>query len=39
MKKEERFVYDRTLRDIFQTIPKGIIKLLTGYEAKELLDT
>jgi predicted transposase/invertase (TIGR01784 family) len=39
MKKEERFVYDRTLREIFQTIPKGIIKLLTGYEAKELLDT
>ena len=37
--KKESFVYDRTLREIFQTIPKGIIKLLTGEEAKELLDT
>jgi hypothetical protein len=32
--KKENFVYDRTLREIFQTVPKGIIKLLTGEEAK-----
>jgi predicted transposase/invertase (TIGR01784 family) len=37
--KKEKFVYDRTLREIFQTIPKGMIKLLTGSEPKELLDT
>ena len=33
--KKENFVYDRTLREIFQTVPKGIIKLLTGEEAKQ----
>ena len=32
--KRENFVYDRTLRDLFQDIPKGLVKLLSNKEAK-----
>ena len=43
MKKEnqikEKFIYDRTIREIFQKIPKTFIKLLTNKEAVELLET
>ncbi len=35
----DRFVYDRTLRDLFQTVPKTLIKLLVGKEIKEVLET
>jgi len=37
--KKEAFVYDRTLRELFQDIPKGLIKLLSNKEAVELLET
>ena len=37
--KRENFVYDRTLRDLFQDIPKGLVKLLSNKEAKKFLDT
>ncbi len=39
MKQKEAFVYDRTLRDLFQDIPKGLVKLLSNKEAVELLET
>jgi len=32
--KNENFVYDRTLRDLFQDIPRGLVKLLSNKEAK-----
>ncbi len=35
----EDFVYDRTLRELFQTVPKTLIKLLVGKEIKEVLET
>jgi len=37
--KKEQFVYDRTIREIFQEIPVYFVKLLTNKEAKELLET
>ena len=39
MNKKEKFIYDRTLREIFQNVPKGIIKILTNKEAVEVLET
>jgi predicted transposase/invertase (TIGR01784 family) len=40
MKKEKNsFVYDRTLRELFQTVPKALIKLLVNKEIKEVLET
>ena len=39
MKREkEKFIYDRSLRELFQDIPKTLIKLLVGKEIKEILD-
>ena len=38
-KDKEAFVYDRTLRELFQDIPKGLVKLLSNKEAIELLET
>ena len=38
-KKKEQFIYDRTIREIFQEIPTTFVKLLTNKEAKELLET
>ena len=35
----ESFVYDRTLRELFQDIPRALIKLLIGKEIKEVLET
>ena len=37
--KKEPFAYDRTLRDLFQDIPKGLVKLLSNKEAVEFLET
>ena len=34
----EKFVFDRTLRELFQQIPKTFIKLLIDKEIKEILD-
>jgi predicted transposase/invertase (TIGR01784 family) len=40
MKEEKNsFVYDRTLRELFQTVPKALIKLLVNKEIKEVLET
>ena len=41
MKKEktEKFIYDRSLRELFQDVPKTLIKLLVGKEIKEILDS
>ena len=36
--KKENFVYDRTLRELFHTVPKTLIKLVIGKEIKEILD-
>jgi len=36
---KESFLYDRTLRDLFQEVPKTLIKLLVGKEIKEVLET
>ncbi len=38
-KNIEHFVYDRTIREIFQEIPTSFVKLLTNKEAIELLET
>jgi len=38
-KTKEHFIYDRTIREIFQEIPTTFVKLLTNKEAKELLET
>jgi len=38
-KKTEQFIYDRTIREIFQEIPTTFIKLLTNKDAVELLET
>jgi len=36
---EDRFIYDRTLREVLKGIPRNLVKLLTGAEGVELLDT
>ena len=36
---QESFLYDRTLRELFQEVPKTLIKLLVGQEIKEVLET
>jgi len=36
--KKEQFIYDRSLREIFQNIPQKLITILTGQEIKEILD-
>ena len=40
MKKrnQENFIYDRTLKELLQGIPKRFITMLTGHEAVKLLD-
>jgi len=40
MKKpqQENFIYDRTLKELLQGIPKRFITMLTGQEAVKLLD-
>ncbi len=40
MKKpqQENFIYDRTLKELLQGIPKRFISMLTGHEAVKLLD-
>ena len=38
-KPQEQFIYDRTIREIFQEVPTTFVKLLTNKEAKELLET
>jgi hypothetical protein len=38
MIKKEKFVYDRSLRELFGEIPKTLIKLLVNQEIKEILD-
>jgi predicted transposase/invertase (TIGR01784 family) len=36
---QEPFLYDRTLRELFQEVPRTLIKLLVGQEIKEVLET
>ncbi len=36
---KESFVYDRTLRELFQDVPRALIKLLVDKEIKEVLET
>ena len=38
MIKKEKFVYDRSLRELFGEIPKTLIKLLVNKDIKEVLD-
>jgi len=40
MKKNltENFIYDRTLKELLQGIPKQFISMLTGHKAVKLLD-
>ena len=38
MSKKEKFVYDRSLRELFGEIPKTLVKLLVNQEIKEVLD-
>ena len=38
MSKKEKFVYDRSLRELFGEIPKTLIKLLVNKDIKEVLD-
>ncbi len=38
MYQDERFVYDRTLRELFQGVPKTLIRLVVGHDIKEILD-
>jgi hypothetical protein len=35
----ESFVYDKTLRELFQDVPKTLIKLLVNQNIKEVLET
>ena len=35
MIKKEKFVYDRSLRELFGEIPKTLIKLLVNQDIKE----
>ena len=37
--RDESFVYDRTLRELFQDVPRTLIKLLVDKEIKEVLET
>ncbi len=37
--KNEKFIYDRSLRELFQDVPKTLIKLLVGKEIKEIVDS
>ena len=37
--QKDSFVYDRTLRELFQDVPKTLIKLLVDKEIKEVLET
>ena len=34
-KEKNSFVYNRTLRELFQNVPKALIKLLVNKEIKE----
>jgi len=36
--KKEQFIYDRSLRELFQNIPKKLVTILTGKDIKEVLD-
>ncbi len=38
-KQHDSFVYDRTLRELFQDVPRSLIKLLVNKEIKEVLET
>ena len=38
-KEEEQFIYDRTIREIFQDLPPTFVELLTNKKAKKLLET
>ena len=38
MKDSSNFVYDRTLRELFQTVPTALIKMLVKRDIKEILD-
>jgi len=38
LSKKERFIYDRSLRELFGEVPKTLIKLLINKEIKEILD-
>ncbi len=38
-KQHDSFVYDRTLRELFQDVPRALIKLLVDKEIKEVLET
>jgi len=38
LSKKERFIYDRSLRELFGEVPKTLIKLLIDKEIKEILD-
>ncbi len=38
-KEKNSFIYDRTLRELFQNLPKAFIKLLINKEIKEVLET
>ena len=38
-KQKNSFAYDRTLRELFQNVPKALIKLLVNKEIKEVLET
>ena len=38
MHQNDSFIYDRTLRELFQTVPKTLIKLVVGQDIKEILD-
>ncbi len=35
----ESFIYDKTLRELFQDVPKTLIKLLVNQNIKEVLET
>lgn len=37
-KQTENFIYDRTLKELLQGVPKRFITMLTGYKAVKLLD-
>ena len=39
LSKKERFIYDRTIREIFQDLPPTFVELLTNKKAKKLLET
>jgi len=39
LSKKEQFIYDRTIREIFQDLPPTFVELLTNKKAKKLLET